>query len=72
MEMGLADKIKGHRQVFYKRDFVRENKERLSHFGDGLNLGERKDESMTKNMHTSFHNHVAETADSYVIFIQIL
>ncbi len=66
MEMALAEKIRDHRQVLYKRDFIRENKIRLTHFADGLKLGDRKElqESIMKNTHQSFRSHLDETVDS--------
>ena len=51
-----SDRIKSHKQLIRKRDYVRENMDRVPHFGDGLKLGERKElhESMMKSLYTSF------------------
>jgi hypothetical protein len=53
-----SDRIKSHKQIIRKRDYVKENKERVPHFGDGLKLGERRElhESMMKNIYTSFQS----------------
>ena len=51
-----SDRTKAHKNIIRKRDQVKESKERVPHFGDGLKLGERKElhESLMKSLYTSF------------------
>jgi hypothetical protein len=56
IELAYSDRVKAHRQIYKKRDYVKENLERVPHFGDGLKIGERKElhESLMKSLYTSF------------------
>jgi hypothetical protein len=55
-----SDRTKAHKNIIRKRDQVKESKERVPHFGDGLKLGERKElhESLMKSLYTSFKTQV--------------